>query len=306
MRSRGPWRLRGPAENAGAGRLAAPGLVICSSVAAQSGAAYAVQLVALSGPVLAAWIRNSVGAAVLLTLFLVRRGGLSGIRWRVALGYGALLAVMNTSFYFGIQRLPLGDAVAVEFVGPITVAAATTRSRRDLVWVGLAAAGVMAIVRPGPAHLSYAGLAFILIAAACWASYILLGRRLATGARRADTLAAAMTISALLLLLPALSRSAGLLGDPRVLGLGVLVGLVSSAIPYSVELLALGRVTPHVFGILLSLQPMMAGLMGFLILGQRPQPLDYLGFLLVVAASAGVTLTATADRPPAVEPVAVA
>ena len=277
--------------------------MVCSAIAAQTGAAYAVHLLGFTGPVFGAWIRNTVGATALLLLVMARRGSLAGIRWRVALAYGAILALMNTAFYFGIQRLPLGDAVAIEFIGPITVAAAGTRTRRDLVWVGLAAAGVIAIARPGPQHLDYAGLGFILLAAACWAAYIVVGRRMATGERRADTLAAAMSISALLLLVPALTLSAGRLGDPRVLELGLLVGLLSSAIPYGVELLALRRVTPHVFGILLSLQPLMAGLMGFLILGQRPQALDYLGFVLVVAASAGVTLSAAVDRPPAVTPV---
>jgi len=303
MPSAGPSRRRAPARSPATGRLAAPGLVVCSAVAAQSGAAYAVHLLALTNPVSGAWIRNAVGAVVVLGLLVARRGSLAGIRWRVALVYGCVLALMNTSFYFGIQRLPLGDAVAVEFLGPISVAALGSRTRRDAAWVLLAAAGVVAISRPGPAHLDYAGLGFILLAGGFWAGYILVGRRVATGARRADTFAAALTVAALVLTVPGFTLAAGRLGDARVLEVGVVVGVLSSVIPYGVELLALGRVRAHVFGILLSLQPLMAGLMGFLILGQQPVLLDYVGFLFVVAASAGVTLSARPDEAPAVEPV---
>jgi inner membrane transporter RhtA len=218
--------------------------------------------------------------------------------------YGVALGVMNASFYEGIHHLPLGDAVAVEFIGPIAVAALTSRTARDLFWVGLAALGVLAISRPGPDHLSFVGLGFIGIAAACWASYILLGRRLASGARRADSLAMAMAVSAMILLIPAMVRSGTSLFDPRVLAFGAGIGVLSSAIPYSIELLAMRRVAASVFGVLLSLQPLMAALMGLLILGQRPQALDLVGFLLVISASLGVTLGAAPEAAAPVEAVA--
>ena len=244
----------------------------------------------LTSPTFAAWVRNSVGAAVLLALLVARRGSLRGIQLRLALAYGVVMGIMNTCFYEAIQYLPLGDAVAVEFMGPVTVAAFTSRSRRDLAWVGLAALGVLAISRPGPEHLSFIGLAWIGVAATCWGLYILLGRGMATGGRATDSLAGALAISALVLAGPALLRSPASIVDLRVLALGAGIGVLSSAIPYSVELVAMGRVAPSAFGVLLSLQPLMAALMGLVILGQRPVPLDFLGFALVMGASVGVTL----------------
>jgi inner membrane transporter RhtA len=277
-------------------RLVTPGLIIASAISTQSGAAFAVQLFTLTSPTFAAWIRNTVGAIALLALMALRGGSLGGLRWRLAAGYGLLLGIMNGTFYEAIHHLPLGDAVAVEFIGPVAVAAFTSRSRRDLVWVALAALGVLAISRPGPDHLSFVGLGFIAIAATCWGLYILMGRRMATGARRIDTLAAAMAVTSLVLLLPALVRSPQSIVDGRVLLFGAGIGILSSAIPYSVELVAMGRVAPNVFGVLLSLQPLMAALMGLVILGQRPVPLDFVGFALVMGASLGVTLGAPTER----------
>jgi inner membrane transporter RhtA len=277
---------------------------VASAFSAQLGAALVVHLFAIATPAMAAWIRNLVGAATLMALLALRHGTLRGLSLRAVLALGLILGVMNASFYYGIARLPLGDAVSVEFMGPIAVAALTSAARRDLVWVALAALGVVAISHPGPDHLSYAGLGFILAAAACWGAYILVGRRVATGGRRADTLAAAMAASAGLLLLPALVQSAPSLANPAFLGLGAAVGILSSAIPYSVELVAMARVPPTIFGVLLSLQPLMAAVMGFLVLGQRVSGLEAVGFLLVVSASIGATVLGTPGMTVASEPVA--
>ncbi|HXA42319.1 MAG TPA: EamA family transporter [Candidatus Solibacter sp.] len=284
-------------------RLTAAGLVVGSAFSAQLGAAYAVSLIQSSTPAMAAMLRNLVGATVLVGLLLLRRGSLRGLDLKPALALGLILGVMNTSFYAAIARLPLGDAVAVEFAGPIAVAAITSSVRRELLWVALAAAGVLAISHPGPDHLSYAGLAFVLLAGACWGAYILVGRRVAVGGRRSDTLALAMVGSAAVLVVPALLQAAPLLGRPGFLALGVGVGVLSSAIPYSVELIAMERVPPTVFGVLLSLQPFMAAVMGLLVLGQHVSALEAIGLLLVIAASVGVTLGGR-DPSVATEPVA--
>jgi inner membrane transporter RhtA len=278
-------------------RLGAAGLVVLSSFSAQLGAAYAFGLFNMTSPTMAAWIRNTVGASVLIAIVLARRGSLRGVNPRAVVAMGIVLGGMNATFYEGLQRLPLGDGVAIEFSGPIVVAALTATRRRHLVWVALAAAGVLAISRPGPAHLNYAGMAFMLMAAMFWGIYVLLGRRIATGGRRADTLALAMGFSAVFLTLPAFARSVSTLLDPRVLALGALVGVLSSAIPYSVELMAMERVPPAIFGVLLSLQPLSAGLIGLAVLGQRITPLELAGFCLVVAASLGVTFGAGARDP---------
>jgi inner membrane transporter RhtA len=273
-------------------RLGAAGLVVMSAFSAQLGAAYAFGLFRLTSPTMTAWIRNLVGAAVLMALLLARRGSWRSLDLRLALAMGIVLGGMNATFYEGLLRLPLGDGVAIEFAGPIVVAAVTASSRRHLVWVALAAAGVFAISRPGPTHLNYVGMAFMLAAATFWGTYVLLGRRIATGGRRSDTLALAMVFAAVCLTLPALARSAGTLTDPRVLALGALVGVLSSAIPYSIELMAMARVPPAIFGVLLSLQPLSAALIGLVILRQRVSLLEFAGFCLVVAASLGVTFAA--------------
>lgn len=279
-------------------RLGAAGLVVVSSLSAQFGATFAFHLFSLTSPTLAAWLRNVVGAAVLVTLVVVRGGSLRGIRLPVAIALGVVLGGMNAMFYEGLLRLPLGDGVAVEFTGPIAVAALLSRNRQHLLWVALAAAGVLAIARPGPSHLNYAGMGFMLLAATFWGLYILVGRRVAVGGRRSDSLAVAMAFSAIFLTLPALFRSAPTVTDPRVLGLGLLVGVLSSAIPYSIELMAMQRVPPAIFGVLLSLQPLSAGLVGLVVLGQRVSLLELVGFVLVVCASLGVTLTAPAEDAP--------
>jgi inner membrane transporter RhtA len=276
-------------DGRGGGRLTAAGLVVASAFSAQLGAAFAVGLISASTPAMAAMFRNLVGALVLMALLLARRGSLRDLRWRPALALGVILGVMNTSFYAGIARLPLGDAVAVEFAGPIAVAALTSSARRELLWVALAAGGVLAISHPGPDHLSYAGMGFVLLAGGCWGAYILVGRRVALGGRRADTLALAMAASAAVLVAPALVQAAPVLVQPRFLGLGIAVGVLSSAIPYSVELMAMERVPPTVFGVLLSLQPFMAALMGFIVLRQQVSALEATGLVMVIAASIGVT-----------------
>jgi inner membrane transporter RhtA len=278
-------------------RLGAAGLVVLSSFSAQLGAAYAFGLFNMTSPTMAAWIRNTVGASVLIAIVLVRRGSLRGVNLRAVVAMGIVLGGMNATFYEGLQRLPLGDGVTIEFSGPIVVAALTATRRRHLIWVALAAAGVLSISRPGPSHLNYVGVVFMLMAATFWGIYVLLGRSIATGGRRADTLALAMGFSAVFLTVPAFARSASTLADPRVLALGALVGVLSSAIPYSVELMAMERVPPAIFGVLLSLQPLSAGLIGLVVLGQHFTLLELAGFCLVVCASLGVTFSSNPERP---------
>jgi inner membrane transporter RhtA len=257
-----------------------------------------------TSPTMTAWLRNTVGALLLGALLLVRRGSLRGVRLVPAAALGIVMGTMNATFYESIARLPLGDAVAVEFTGPIVIAAVTASSRRHLTWVALAALGVAAITRPGPQHLNYLGLIFVGAAATCWALYILLGRIVATGGRRADSLVIAMATSSLFLLVPAALRSAATVSDMHVLALGAVIGALGSAVPYSVELMAMERVPPAVFGVLLSLQPIAAALLGYALLRQGVGLLEAAGFALVMTASIGVTLRAAPRRAALAEPVA--
>jgi len=278
-------------------RLLSPALILASATSTQLGAALVVRLFALTSPTFAAWVRNTVGAAVLLALIALRRLSLRRLELVPVTALGIVLGTMNASFYEAIARLPLGDAVAIEFLGPVAVAAVASGLSRDLLWVALAAAGVVAISRPGPQHLSYAGIAFVLGAATCWAIYIVVGRRIATTGRRAEGLAASMAVSAAWLLLPALVRSGPSLFDVRVLVFGAAIGILSSAIPYSVELSAMQHTPPRVFGVLLSLQPLLAAVMGLAILGQHLSAIEVTGFLLVITASVGVTVMAPVELP---------
>jgi inner membrane transporter RhtA len=277
--------------------LVAVGLVVASTISAQLGAAYATRLFLLTSPVTASWMRNVISAAALLLLLLLRRGSLRGVNPRAAIALGLILGLMNTAFYYAIALLPLGDAVAVEFTGPILVAGLLSPRRRDLVWVGAAALGVIAISRPGPDHLDYVGLAWVLLAGGCWAFYVLVGRRVAIGGRQADTLALAMVVAAAGLTVPALLTSAPTLANPQVLAMGALVGILSSAIPYSVELLAMQRIPSYVFGVLLSLHPLMGVLIGAIVLSQAIGPLEGFGLAMVIAASLGVTLGGGPEEP---------
>ena len=291
-RTRGLPRREGTSRR----RLAAAGLVVLSTVSAQLGAAYATRLFLLTAPVTASWMRNVVSASALLLLLVARRGSLKGVRPGYAIALGLILGLMNTAFYYAIALLPLGDAVAVEFTGPIVIAGILSPRRRDLGFVLMAAVGVVAISHPGPDHLSYAGLAWVLGAGTCWALYVLVGRRVATGGRQADTLAMAMVVAATFLTAPALIGGGSTLANPTVLLMGVLVGILSSAIPYSVELLAMQRIPSYVFGVLLSLHPLMGALIGAVVLSQAVTPLDAVGFALVVAASIGITLASPRRR----------
>ncbi|MHB8509577.1 MAG: EamA family transporter [Candidatus Dormibacteria bacterium] len=283
------------------GRMGAVGLVIGSATSTQLGAAFAVKLFPLSSPTMAAFIRNVVGALALLALLGLRRGSMRGVNLRDAAVLGVILGTMNATFYEAINRLPLGDAVCIEFTGPIAVAGFASQGRRELAFVGMAALGILAIGHPGRGHLDYPGLVFVFLAAACWAGWVIFGRRVATGPRRTDTLTLAMIFSSAWLMFPALLRSSSSLTDPRVLVLGLGIGLFSSALPYSLELLAMTRVSATAFGVLLSLQPLLAAIIGYLLLHQTVGWLETIGFALVVGASIGVNLSAgpTALQDPA-------
>ena len=180
-------------------------------------------------------------------------------------GFGVSLGLMNWAIYQSFARIPLGIAVTIEFIGPLTLAVAGSRRARDLVWVGLAALGVV-LLGFEPADLDPAGVAFALLAGAAWASYILLSAQ--TGQRWPgfDGLAIASAFATLLLTGPAIVSGGTALLDPHVLLIGVLVGVLSSVIPYSCELVALRSLAPSVFGILMSLEPAAAALAAIVVL----------------------------------------
>lgn len=270
-------------------------MLLVSSTSLQFGAAFAVILLHTIGPAGAASLRI-VFAAVLLLVFV--RPRLRG-RTRTDLMYGALfglvLATMNVCYYEAAARVPLGAAVTLEFIGPLGLAVVTSRRLRDLVWVLCAAAGVLLLYEGGVERLDPVGVAFGFAAGACWAGYILLGARVGRAFPAGQGLAVALVCGSVAILpLTAVTATAELF-EPDVLLLGLCVAAMSSALPYTLELGALRRIPARTFGVLMSLQPAVAVVAGFLILKQRLTAWQLLAIMLVIIASAGATRSARAE-----------
>jgi inner membrane transporter RhtA len=265
-------------------------LVLVGILSVQFGAGVAKTLFDDVSPTTIAWIRLVTSAVVLLAVVRPSLRGKSREDWLVVLGFGVALGVMNWSIYQAFARIPIGLAVTLEFVGPLTLAVLGSRRARDLVWAGLAAAGVLLLgLQPG--DLTWAGVAFALLAGAAWASYILLSKQ--TGERwpGISGLAVASVVAAAVLTPGTLGRYAGELGDARILLVGAAVGLLSSVIPYTCELVALRSLSPATFGILMSLEPAAAALAGLVVLHELLGPVQLVAMACVVAASIGATRT---------------
>lgn len=279
-------------------RIPAVWLVLGGIMSVQFGAAIAKDLFALVPPTAMVWLRLATSAVVLLLIARPRVRGRSRSDWLVALGFGVVLATMNWAFYQSFARIPLGIAVTIEFLGPLAVAVLGSRRPRDLAWVVLAGAGV-ALLGLAPARLDPVGVGFALLAGVLWAGYILLSAQ--TGKRwpQISGLAVASLVGAVVLAPPAVLGSGAILTEPRVLLLGLAVGLLSSVIPYSLELIALRRIAPRVFGILMSVEPAAAALVAMLLLAEFLAPVQWVALVCVVAASVGATRTAGPIHEPA-------
>lgn len=276
-------------------------LVVGGIVSVQVGAAIAKDLFDEIPPTALVWLRLLTSAVVLVAIARPGLHGRSGGDWRVALGFGVSLVTMNWAIYQSFARIPLGIAVTIEFLGPLLVAVAGSRRPRDVVWVLLAGAGV-ALLGIAPGDLTLAGVLFALLAAAAWASYILLSAQ--TGRRwpGISGLAVASVVGAVVLAPPAVMTAGSTLLDPRILLLGAAVGLLSSVIPYSLELKALRRIPPRVFGVLMSLEPAAAALAAMVLLSEFLSPLQWTAVACVVAASVGATRFSGTTQQPPVEP----
>jgi inner membrane transporter RhtA len=261
-------------------------------VSVQVGAGLAKNLFARSSPDAVVMMRLLTSAIVLGVAY---RTALRDLRrahsWRdigVAVLFGLTLAGMNASFYQALARLPLGIAVTVEFLGPLSVSIFASRRRLDLVWALLALGGVALLARGG-GDVTLAGVAFGLLAAAGWAAYILLSG--ATGRRFSGSsgLAVASIVGAAVMLPVGIGTAGGKLLDPEMLLIGAGVGLLSSVIPYTLELEALRRMSARVFGILMSLEPAVGALVGLVILGETLHVQEWLAIALVITACVGAT-----------------
>lgn len=264
-------------------------LVLIGIASVQLGAGVAKSLFDEVSPTTIVWLRL-VTSAVLMTAFArPRLRGRSRDDVLVVLAFGASLGLMNWSIYQAFERIPLGIAVTIEFIGPLALALVGSRRARDLVWVGLAAAGV-ALIGAERADLDLVGVLFALLAGAMWASYILLAGLAGRREEGFDSLALASVVAALMLTPLLLTDDAtDGLGDPRILLLGAAVGLLSSVVPYSCELVALRSIRPAVFGILMSLEPAAASLAGMLVVDETLSAVQWLAVGCVIAASIGAT-----------------
>jgi inner membrane transporter RhtA len=271
-------------------------MVIGAILSVQVGAAIAKDLFAVIPPTAMVWMRLATSAVIFLIIARPAIRGRTGRDWAIALGFGVALVTMNWAIYQSFAQIPLGMAVTIEFLGPLTVALLGSRRPRDLLWVLLAGAGV-AVLGFSPTGLTVAGVLFALLAGAAWAAYILLSAQ--TGRRWPGItgLAVASLVGALTLAPPAVLEAGADLLQPRVLILGVAIGLLSSVIPYSLELIALRRIPPRLFGILMSLEPAAAALAAMLLLSEFLTPPQWLAMACVIIASIGATRTSSA--PPA-------
>jgi inner membrane transporter RhtA len=270
----------------------APLLVLAAASSVQFGAAIAATLFDDLGPAGASALRVGLGALILLAMWRPRIRGVAREDLWLVFWLGLSLGVMNFTFYEALDRIPLGVAVTIEFAGPLGVAVALSRRRLDLLWVALAAAGILLLADPGGGSIDAVGLALVLVAAAAWAAYILLAHRAGERFTGGRGLALAMIVASLVPLGPGIAEAGGDLLTPEFLAIGAAVALLSSVIPYSLEMEALRRIPRHVFGVLMSLEPALAALAGFLILDQALGGRELVAIGLVMAASIGATRAA--------------
>lgn len=266
-------------------------LVLAAVVAVQFGGAFAATLMPRIGVIGSVGLRLGIAAILLLALVRPRLRGRSRTDWATLVAFGATLTLMNAAFYASLVRLPIGVAVTIEFLGPLTLAAVLSRRIRDGLAVVAAFIGVVLIsqVMTTPwREIDLLGIGLAAAAGLCWAGYILLAGR--TGSRFAglDGIALAMAVGAVMTVPMALIDAGGALFSPDILALGLGIAVLSSVIPYSFEFVALRRLTAGVFGILLSLEPAAAALAGLIVLDQRLAWYQLLGMGLVVLASAAV------------------
>jgi inner membrane transporter RhtA len=273
-------------------------LVVLGIGSVQLGAGIAKNVFDDAAPMTLVWLRLATSAVVLGLVVRPTLRGRTAADWRVAVSFGVVLGTMNWAIYESFARIPLGIAVTIEFLGPLGLAVAGSRRARDLAWVGLAAAGV-GLLGVERGDLNAAGVACALLAAASWVAYILLG--VSTGRRwpGLDGLTVASVVAALGMA-PFLAAFSGHgLGNPHVVALGAVVGLLSSVIPYSCEITALRTIRPSVFGILMSLEPAAAALAGFVVVHEVLSAVQWLAVVCVVVASVGATRGETRSPAPA-------
>src|SRR5512132_1741779 len=271
-------------------------LVLVSIGSLQFGAALAATIFDDVGPAGTALLRAVFAAAILLVIWRPSPRAHGARDLRLAAAFGVVLGAMNLCIYESFARIPLGIAVTIEFAGPLAVAVALSRRRLDVACAALAAVGILLLADPGGGGVDALGVALALVAAACWAAYILIAQaagRVFSGGRG---LAMAMSVAVLVPLVPGVAGAGADLLEPQWLAIGCAVALMSSVLPYSLETEALRRLPAHVFGVLMSLEPAVAAIAGWIVLGQGLRARDVAAIGLVTTAS--VVVVRAAPPPP--------
>jgi inner membrane transporter RhtA len=277
--------------------VAAPVVVVLLAMLSfQTGAAIAKTLFPVVGAAGAAALRMGLACAMLLIYWRPWRLRPDARALRAIVLYGVSLGSMNLLFYSALQRLPLGIAVALEFTGPLAVAIGGSRRALDFLWAALACAGLLALLPRGPGQVAIdpVGILFALAAGACWAIYILVGKRVGSQSGGPST-ALGMLVGACLVVPVGVAADGSHWVSAAIVPAAVAVAFLSSALPYSLEMYALTRLPTRTFGILMSLDPALAALAGLAFLGERLSGLQWLAVFAVMLASGGSAATARAE-----------
>ncbi|GAA2458730.1 EamA family transporter [Streptomyces lavendulocolor] len=271
-------------------------LVVAGGLSVQFGSAVAVLLMPRAGALGVVTLRLVLAAVVLLAVCRPRLRGYGRADWGTVLAFGAAMAGMNVLFYQAADRIPLGAAVTLEVLGPLVLSVIASRRLVSLVWAGLALGGVLLLSGGGFDRLDPVGAAFALAAGAMWAAYIVFSARTGRRFPQADGLALAMAFGAVLTVPLGVAEAGAKLLVPSTVGLGLAVALMSSVLPYTLELLALRRLPAPTFAVLMSLEPAIAATAGFLVLHQALSVTDALAIALVIAASMGAVRSQVAKK----------
>lgn len=267
--------------------------LICQEV----GASFAVLLFPAVGAIGMVSLRLAFSAIVLLAVARPRMRGYRRSDWLTVIAFGIALALMNALFYEALARVPLGSTVTIEVLGPLVLSVVMSRRASSWLWAVLAFVGVVLLSQGSFEALDPAGVAFAFGAAAMWAAYILLSARTGGKFPRLDGLAIAMTIGAVITVPFGVFSAGPAIFQPGILLLGTAVAVLSSTIPYALELIALRRLRPATFSILMSLTPAIATAAGFVILRQQLSGVAFVAIALVIAASIGAVLSASRAAP---------
>lgn len=273
-------------------------VLLIAMISVQSSGSLAKMLFAQYPALTVSAMRLCFGALILSIIFKAWTINWGQIRWRAIISYGIALAGMNALFYLSLQRLPLGIAVAFEFIGPLSVALFYARQRYDLLWVGCAILGLILLFPFGQAQhgLDSLGIVLALAAGGCWALYIIAGQK-PSGVSGNHTVFLGMTVGALILFpFALLSGNIGQVFEFPNLFLFIILAILASALPFSLEMLALKRLTPLSFGTLMSLEPAVAAFSGFIFLGEILLWNQWLALATIITASVGCTLTTQRAR----------